>query len=354
MNRELRLLVVGLMVTWSLSAAAEEKKDEKKSDSNVAASAEAEAEEESKDWSISASLGMGIGQGTFVDVANDTEYADEVGPADNAYDRWNMSFSLSPSYTIAEQFSVSTSVAWTQQLVAGGGINEPNELRFQDVGLDFGWAGHTFEAVPVSVDAGVSFAFPTSDTSQTSSLIVGTSVGGGLGYRLFDKVNLRYNLGIGKDFHEFTSPVIDEEEVGAENLIWRAGGSERLSNGLVAIDGVNTEWSISNSVSASFPVWDKLRFSASYSFTTFWTYDVLQKDEFSFEQAEEGRGVGQSTGTSLSLSYPFLDYFSASLGVRTSQQPKTADNRSFNFPFWNTNSAASNASQIRLGLSASY
>lgn len=375
MNRVLRLLVLGLTVTWSLSATAQDKpaetpattdnkSEEKKEDATVAASSEdveEEAEEETeekaedaKDWAVSVSLSSGIGQGTFASVSNDTEFADEVDPGDNAYDRWNLALSLSPSYTIADLISVSASIAWTQQMLAGGGINEPNELRFQDVGLGIDWAGHSFKSTGINVSAGLGFALPTSDTSQTSSLYVGTSLGGNISYKLFDKVNLSYSLGISKDFHEFTSPIIDEEEVGAENLIWRAGGSERVGDGIIAIDGVNTEWAVSNSISASMPVWDKLRLSASYSFSTFWTYDVLQKDEFSFEEAEEGRGVGQGVSTSVSLSYPFLDYFSASAGIRTSVQPKTADNRSFNFPFWNMDGAASNASQIRLGLSASY
>ena len=265
-----------------------------------------------------------------------------------------MAFSLSPSYTIADIVAVSASVAWTQSLVAGGGINEPNELRFQDVGLDASWTGHTFEAVPISVDAGLSLGFPTSDVSQTASLILGTSLNGSVSYNLFEKVRFAYSTSVGKDFHEFTSPVIEDSEVGAENAIWRAGGSERVGAGLLAIDGVNTEWVWSNTLSASFPVWDKLRMSASYGLSTFWTYDVLKKDEFSNEVAQDGRGVGQSMSSSLTLSYPFLDYFSASAGIRTSTQPKTADNRSFNFPFWNVDGAASNASQLRFGISATY
>ncbi|MEZ4458840.1 MAG: hypothetical protein R3E66_03750 [bacterium] len=361
MNRVLRLIVISLMVTWSVGVVAEPAPENaaiaenaiNKAKSQVAE--EEEEEEDAKDWSVSASLTTGIGQGTFTSIdTSTTEFADEVEDPANAYDRWNLGLSLSPSYTIEDLITVSGSVAWTQGLVAGGGINEPNELRFQDIGLDVAWTGHTFEAVPISVDAGLSFTLPTSDVSQTASLILGTSVNGSVSYTLFDKVRFAYSTSVGKDFHEFTSPVIDEAEVGAENAIWRAGGSERVGAGLLAIDGVNTEWVWSNSLSASFPIWDKLRMSASYSLATFWTYDVLKKDEFSNEVAQDGRGVGQSMSSGVTLSYPVLDYLSVSAGIRTSTQPKTADNRSFNFPFWNVDGAASNASQLRFGISANY
>jgi hypothetical protein len=352
MNRVLRLLVVGLMVTWSLSAFAQEETEE----ADVSASSDdetEEAEEDAKDWSVSASLATGIGQGTFVDVAPDPEYDGIVEDPSNAYDRWNMSFSLSPSYTVMDLVSVSASIAWTQQLLAGGGINEPNELRFQDVGLDLSWVGHTFEAVPISLDGGVGFAFPTSDMSQVATLIVGTSVSGGVSYKVFDKLSLRYGLSLGKDFHEFTSPVVTDDVAGIENLIWREGGSERVTGGLL-LEGVNSEYALSNSFSASLPVWDKLRLSVSYALSTYWTYDVVKTDEFSNPVGESGRGVAQGVSSGVSLSYPFLTYFNGSIALRNSTQPKTGDNRSFNFPFWNVDGAAANSSQLRFGVSATY
>ncbi len=354
MNRVLRLLVVGLMVTWSLSAFAQEETEE----ADISASADdetEEAEEDAKDWSVSARLATGIGQGTFVNVAPDPEYVDIVEDPSNAYDRWNMSFSLRPSYTIMDLVSVTASVAWTQQMLAGGGINEPNELRFQDVGLDASWVGHTFESVPVSVDGGVSFAFPTSAQSQTATLVVGTSLNGGISYTVFDKLRLRYDLSLGKDFHENTSPVGTDDVAGIDNLIWRAGGSERVSGGVV-LEGVNSEYALSNGFSASLPVWDKLRFAVSYTLTTYWTYDAKRTDDPTLTNpvADTGRGVAQGVSSSVSLSYPFLDYFSGSVALRNSTQPKTNDNRSFNFPFWNVDGAAANASQLQFAVSATY
>lgn len=315
---------------------------------------EEEKEEDKKAWRIAASLNTSVGQGTFVDIDNNSEFADELGPADEAFDRWSLSFSLTPSYTIADVVTVSTSLAFVQWLTTGGGVEEPGEFRFQDIGLSADWVGYEYKPANLSFGAGLGLTFPTSELSQTSSLYVATGISGNVGWTLFDKLSLGYGLSIGKDFHEFTSPVIDDEIAGADNVIWRAGGSERLSDGLTAIDGVNTEWSISNSFSAGFPIVGKLRMGISYSLTTFWAYDVFEEDEFTDPLADPGRGVGQSTSGSISLSYPVHKYLSLSLATRTSVQPKTADNRTFNFPFWNFDGAAANSSQIRFGLSSSY
>lgn len=316
--------------------------------------AEEEIEEASKDWGVAVSLGTSVGQGTFVSVSNDTEFADEVDPGDNAYDRWNLSLSVSPSYKITDDFTVDASFAVVQWLTSGGGINEPGEFRFQDIGLGLGWSGYSFEGTGVSVSAGLSLSLPTSALSQASSLYVSTGLSGSVAWRLFDALTLSYSLGLGKDFHEFTSPVVEDEVAGADNVIWRAGGSERLGAGLTAIDGVNTEYTLSNSFSARFNIIDDLSFSVSYAFVTSWAYDVFEEDEFTAPVADPGRGVGQFVRTSFGLSYAAPYDIGVSLSANTGVQPKTADNRSYNFPFWNMDGAAANASSIRLGVSRAF
>lgn len=316
--------------------------------------AEDEIEDASKDWGVAVSLGTSVGQGTFVTVTNDTEFADEVNPGDNAYDRWNVSLSAVPSYQITDDFSVNATVAVVQWLTSGGGLNEPGEFRFQDIGLGLGWSGYSFEGTGLSVNAGLSLALPTSTLSQASSLYVSTGLSGGASWTIFDKLTLGYSLGLGKDFHEFTSPVVEDEVAGADNVIWRAGGSERLGAGLTAIDGVNTEYSLSNSFTAGVQIIDDLSFSMSYTLITFWAYDVFEQDEFTAPVADPGRGVGQLVRSSFGLSYAAPYDIGVSLTANTAVQPKTDDNRTFNFPFWNMDGAAANASSIRLGVSRAF
>lgn len=388
----MRAISKGIVAGWlgvlvALPAFAQETKEGEKEDKqDIEAKAEAEtdeeAEEEGKDWSVSFRLGNTIGQGTFVDVANDSEFFDPnctdpieqgcVGAANNAYDRVNLSFALSGGYTLGD-FSFGTSLAAVQWLTAGGGANAPSEFRWQDVGLSAGWAGYTFESIGLNIAPGLDLVLPTSRVSQYTTLVVGTSLGVGISKTFFDKLSLSLGLGGGKDFHRFTSPVLDLEkfdpedegelqgDLQPESVVYRAGASEDLGRSLVAVSGMNTEYSFSGSLSASIPVWDKLKASASYALVTFWSYPVPGEpgDELTPDVVgiNEGRGVGQVTSTGFSLSYPITlgdVNLGLSGGISTSQFPKTSDNKSFRFPFWNTTGAASNASALKFGVSASY
>lgn len=309
------------------------------------------AEKDGKDWSISASLGSTIGQGTFVDPANDSEWAGLVDDGDNAYDRVNLSLSLRPAYSFGD-YSVSGSFGAVQWLTAGGGANEPGEFRIQDVGLSGGWAGYTIPVIDTQVGAGLSLQLPTSTFSRALNLIVGTSVSGSLSKTFFERLTLSYSLSVGKDFHEREDLTVDAEDVGVENVLFRSG--EAVGGGQYAIGGVLTEWALVNGVSANVKIWEKLSGSVSYALIDSWTYDWENDDSFTAPLADTGRGHGQATSTGISLSYPVWEHISLSGGIATSQQPKTDDQKSFRFPFWNFDGAARNASAIRLSVTGTY
>jgi hypothetical protein len=370
-------------------ALAQEAIDDEPGEAAVETSAEAEAEEaaeeaseeesEGKNWSAGFSLGSSIGQGTFVDVDSDLSdpgctLEDQletgcIAEGTNAFDRANLSYSLSGSYQLAD-FSFSSSIALVQWLTAGGGRNDAYEVRWQDLGLEAGYKGYTFESIGVNIAPSLGLTFPTSQISRFTSLVLGTSLGVGISKTFFDKLNLSLGLSGGKDFHRFTSPVFDAEKfeseeelrdgLNPESVVYRSGGSEDLGRGLVAVDGLNTEWSFSGSLSASIPVWDKLRLSAFYALSTFWSYAINADDEMTpdIEGINTGRGVAQVTRTGLTLSYPVTVADKLNLGfsagLSTGQFPKTSDNKSFRFPFWNFQGAASNASALKFGVSASY
>lgn len=339
-------------------------------------------EEDGKDWSVGFRLGSSIGQGTFVNVANDSEFYDPnctdpieqgcVGDAGNAFDRANLSFRLNGGYKLGE-FSLGVTFAAVQWLTAGGGRNAPAEFRWQDTSLAAAWDGYTFDSIGLTIAPDISFTLPTSQVSQYSTLVVGTSLGVGVSKTFFDKLGLSLGLSGGKDFHRFTSPVLDPEKLGQneaeaelrpEAVIYRAGGSEDVGRGLVAVSGLNTEYFFAGSLGARIPVWDKLTFSAGYSLATYWTYGGLSSDHPDFgdvtpdlEGINQGRGVAQLTRGSIGLGYPveLADVSLAfGLGLSTSQFPKTDDNQSFRFPFWNFSGAAANASAITASIGASY
>lgn len=389
----------GLFVGWLTLALAtpafaedakEEKKDDTSSDASVAESSdepkegakEEEEEKAPKPWSVGVRLGSSIGQGTFVNVSNDSEYADPncvdpivqgcVGDASNAFDRANLSYGINGSYTFKD-FSFSTGLTLVQWLTPGGGLNKPNEIRLRDSGLGIGYKGWSFESTGISISPSLGLTFPTSKFARVATLILGTSLGVSISKTLFDRLGLSLNLGVSKNFHNFEAPLIDTErlekelseeeqasladEVRPEAAVFRA--EEEVKPGLVAVGGVNTEWGLSTGVSASWAVWKKLRLSASYNISTSWTYaiddnpDVEPEGDF----IQGNRGVGQGFGTSIGLSYPYQIKdvrLGFSAGIGTGGYPKTSDNKSFKFPFWNTSGAASNASSVRFGVSASY
>lgn len=349
------------------------------------AAAEAAADEvddDKKAWSLGVSVGTRIGQGTFANVSNDTEYTDPncvdpiiqgcVGEAGNAFDRVQMSYGVSGSYTLAD-FTFSTGLSLSHWLTPGGGINRPHEVRLNDSGLGIGYKGWKFEKPGINVVPSLGLQFPTSKFSRVQTLVLGTDLGVSVSKQFFDRLGLAVSVGVGKNFHTYTTPLLDVErlereldaeqraalgdQVRPEAAVFRA--SEEVRPGLVAIGGINTEWSLSGGISGNWAIWKKLSMSASYRLSTSWSYalednpDVVPQGDY----IQGRRGVGQGFSTSVGLSYPVqINDVSLgfSLGIGTAGYPKTSDNKSFRFPFWNTSGAAANASAVRFGVSARY
>jgi hypothetical protein len=64
--------------------------------------------------------------------------------------------------------------------------------------------------------------------------------------------------------------------------------------------------------------------------------------------------LSQAVSTSAKLSYRLNKYLRFSGGIGSFMSPKTTDNKSFRFPFWNTEGAAANRSWVQLGVKATY
>ena len=313
--------------------------------------------EEPKAWSVGASYQLRVGSGTFVGVASDSTTNDPFGDGSNAFDRVMNVYGVNAGYRLNKDFSLSANAALTHWLSQGGGFNEVNETRFQDIGFGVSWAGYVIKPIDTRISASLSAVLPTSDLSRAATLYTNISPAVSISKVLFSRLSLSYSLGAGKGFHRATSPLASIERAGTGNVLFRAGGSEDLSGqGLVAIPGRNTEYSLSNTLAASVVITPSLSFSASYSNLNFWSYDTDfdSTSELNSPFAVDGRGFSQLMFTRVGLSYRFLDYFSASTGIRNFATPKTSDNRSFRFPFWNFQSAAANSSQVFVGLGANY
>lgn len=304
-----------------------------------------------KNWSVSLSLSTRIGQGTFANTKNDTNTPARYQSLNSAFDSARLGYDVSASYRL-DDFIFSAGIGWTQGLSPSVGVEDPQQIWFNDTSLRVNWTGYKIEPIDTTVTANLGVGLPTGLTSQTTTQVLGLNASTSIRRTFFKRLTLKYSLGGGKNFHRYKVPAVDVDEVGANNYLHERD----LDRGLAAIQGVNSEWSMSHRFAASVRIWDKLSGSVSYSYSRSWTYNRETNDRFQPPQnyVDSGRGVGDFISTSISLSYPFAEYFSASGGLYSSSFPKTADQRSMNFPFWNFAGAAGNESGLFLSLSGSY
>lgn len=304
-------------------------------------------------WSLGADLVSRVGQGTFADLENETGTPGTEAPNASAFDRALLIYVLSGSYEVGD-FTFSPEFTWTHWLTQGGGLNGPGEFRFQDISLIANWSGTKIEPLDSNLSASLEFSFPTSDVSQAQSKIVGVDGTVSISHNLFDKVAVIGSVSGSKTFHRFKSPRVNIDDVGEDNVLFRNNEAEDLGDGLIAIGGLNTEYALSGSLTLSFPIVDKLRGTVSYGLAKYWTYKIDNDDQLNSEFADTGRGTQDLSSATVTLSYPINQYLSVSGGIVTRQPPKTSDNESFRFPFWNTQGAANNYSSLQLAVSATY
>ena len=327
--------------------------------------AAAEEDEEQKPWSIGMSLRSVVGQGTFASPSNDTEWADHefVGDGSGAWNRWNLVYSISPSYQLGD-FNFGLNLSWVQWLTEAGGVgttagsggaNRAREFRFQDITGDVGWKSYTSERFDATITPGLSVRLPGSASSQTDTFRA--EIGGSVSIRrnFFDDLTLIVGVSASRWFHEFTSPVLDIETIGVDNALYRPGEGEDVAPGRFSIGGYNLQYRVSPSLAASLTLPSDFSANISYGLHNYWTYSGPEEDdEFSSENMRAGRGFAQVTAASAGVSYTVNQWVSTSLSLTTIQPPKTTDNKSFRFPFWNFASPASNFSSVTFAVQGSY
>ncbi len=265
-------------------------------------------------------------------------------------------FGLSLSYPITSMVSASMSMGLSKYLTPHGSTRQ-YESRFADIGLGLSHSSlYTIPVAEVNISGGVDASIPTSQTSRFTGLR--TSIGANLGLsRSFGDVTLSYTLGANKNFHRATSVVFNNDRYDVDVLL-RQDDVSRVSDALVALDtGVLGEWSVANSLNLGYRFWDtglsaSLGFTLSDSFT-YAADAIMEDDEFTSEFAEPGRGHSQVMIGSIGLGYRFLDHFSTGISMSTAQQPKSADNTSVRFPFFDTQTGnlSSTSLAIRFGVS---
>lgn len=321
-----------------------------------------EKEKNTKPWTLSGSIKTRVGQGTFVGLENETDTPGEYQSNSTAYDRANLIYTFSPSYRLGE-FNFGAEFQLVQWLTPGGGTggitpsggaNDPADAYFQDISLSAGWKGHTFKSIGLNLAPSLSLGIPTSKSSRLNSQITNIGAELALSKTFFEKLSMQGVVSATKYFHRYKTSVIDPDRVGEDNVLFRPGEAEDVGNGLVALGGRNISHVLSFGGATQVKIIEKLSGSISYFFVNYYSYPGNDGDEFSSEYAKPGRNLAQAVSTSVTLSYKPMNWMTVSGGVGSFMSPKTSDNKSFRFPFWNTDGAAANRSWLQLGVSAKY
>lgn len=311
--------------------------------------------DDSKNWSIGYSARMNVGQGTFARLSNDTIWADEIHDGSGFQNRVNMAFSVNPSYTWND-FTFSSSLSFNQWLTAGGGSIRPYEGRFGGIGINSSgrFTGINIEQLGLRVTPTASVNIPIlrSPTQRTSTFRGSLGGGASLSKTFFRQLTLSYSLSGSLSFFDFTSPVVDIGRIGEENAIFRAEGAEAVAPGFIAVGGINSPWSLNNSLTASFRI-GQVSTSVTYAYSRRWAFDVERDPEFASIYECEGRCFGDSMRGAINLSYRINEHFNLSGGVSSGGLPKSSDQQTFNFPFWNFESAVG-PSSLNIGIGGSY
>jgi hypothetical protein len=283
-------------------------------------------------YSLGFKLESSVGQGSFV--------ADEY--ARNSLVVWGAS--IAPGYRPTDELTLSAYAKVIQELTDSDTDNQRQQLQLGDVALRSDYSLGTIPVIDVKAATGLWASFPTSDASQFETLVVGLSARLVLGRTFGEHFSLDY-LGIfRKNFHEYESPVLDADQSGTPPVFIRPGGAEDLGGTAVALGQNNTSFYVYNLLGLTWmPVakgaWS---FSIAYAMTNAFTYASFERDELSSPYADDGPGQRDSAAAVLDVGYELDKRFAFSAGITTSSAPKSEDNQSFRFPFYDFEGAAAN------------
>jgi hypothetical protein len=280
-------------------------------------------------FSLNGKLEASLGQGTFLrdDYARNPHFV------------WAVS--VVPAYYPVPGVALMAYVKLLQDLTNSEIDSERRQFLVSDTQLRARWA------VPLPSPHTLLFVegrtyLPSSRVSQFETLLVGAVARASAAHE-FGPIGISLFSLFRKNFHRYRSPVLDEGGGGSiPSAFARSGGAEDLRGLSVAVAGNNVSFSTYGSASVSYAPLPGLSISLYYGLGRAWTYNRYERDELASRHAATGRGKRDSSVGGLDVSYRLNDRLSFSAGLVTIAAPKTEDNRSFRFPFFDFQSTASN------------
>ena len=286
-------------------------------------------------FSMALVLDNSVGVGTFVEGSSQRP-------------SYTMSLDMRPMWKLSDNETVRLRMAVYSGLIQNADSSTTTKRQVLVTDLEARYmhsSSQELGAIKLGATPYAAVSFPTSLASRHATKIAAVRGGYNVSAKL-NKFTLMLDTGVLKNFHRYTSPVVQRDDNVA---IFRPQGAEDLGNSLTAIGRNNVEWSWSSQAMMSLGLSDKLTFSTAYAFAKSWTYVSYPDDEQTAEQADAGRGVRDVVQGVVDLYWqtPF-EKLGLDLGITSAQSPKTADNSGFRFPFFDFKSTANNYTSVYL------
>ena len=303
-------------------------------------------EERDWDWGGTVLLSTSVGKGSFI--------ADEY----NARPRMSMGLSVRPKFVISKKHKLrlQARVDVNQTLLdnADSTASTDNQFLLYDTRLAVYWTKFAeVESANLSWSTWGELFFPTSKLSQLQTKYLGVRTGLSTKYKPLKWLTLGHTFHVTKNFNKYNNYVLDQSNFSTP-LPARAGGAEAVETGLIAIGTSPSEWSLVNGVSAQFTFLKDFNAAIGWTMMNAFSYFDYPKDDLSSPNAIGGRGRSDVMYGNIEFGYKVTKNISLALGTTVSQSPKTSDNESFRFPFWDTTNGASNRQSFYLDVAGSF
>ena len=258
---------------------------------------------------------------------------------------WNMYLSLRPAFRfddppIVLQLRLDLDVNLVED--AGSTSNHPHQMRVGDLTFTVTWDDLVlYEPAAVQVTPTVTIVFPTSLLSRLMTKAFGLRLGVDIEASPVAWLGLDVRARATKNFNTYTNAVLKDDDFSAPPVS-RAGGAEALAAGRTATTIGATSWEVVWGASVEGRPVAGLSVLVDFEMAHLFSYHRIPVDRWSSPYAQPGRGQSDLMYGTIELAYEVNEHLTLALGTVVEQTPKTADNRRFRFPFWDTTNGADN------------
>ena len=286
-----------------------------------------------------------LGLGTFV--------ADTY--ARNPY--YGMLLSLRPRYYINKKMMLELNFSIQTEITSSYTTSTTKKHQFMpsDTYLTFRYSSLLKEKhTGITFSPYIRLGFPSSYESRFRDQYLSLAVAFDLADMLAKgHLYLSYTFRFTKNFNKYTTATVSTND-DYPVAVARLKGNEELGANLIATGLQNTSFSIRDSLLASWLINPQWTLTFVFGIINSFTYSSYPKDKFAAAAAKSGRGQNDYTFGVIDLTYQPWKHYGFSLGVSSYQPAKTADNKSFRFPFFDFSSEANNYTNFYFDVFATF